>query len=309
MVSFKGKFFSFVLRNRHLLKGKLKQEIITKESSILDLRESMQQSAKRMSRIADDVVITPASFKYFYAEWLETKECLDDWVILYFHGGGFVSGNAEAHRNLVSKFVKKVGIKTLVFDYRLAPEHPFPAAMEDSVAIYQWLLEEGYRSERIFFAGDSAGAGLEFSCLLKLKALGVKLPKAVVAISPCVDMTISGESHKTRLKQDPCTPRGSTETWLGYYVGDGDPTNPFMSPVFADLTGLPPVMIQVGDHETLLSDSQNLAKKAEESGVKVTLHVWEGLFHCFPLLSPLFKEASLAMDEIDSFFKKHMITD
>lgn len=306
MASFKGKFFALVMRNRHLLKGKLKPEVITKESSIIEMRANIHKSAMKMARKTSGVNVTPADYAGLYAEWLTPDGAPDDTVILYFHGGGFVSGNAEDHRNIVSKLVKRVSVKALVFDYRLAPEHPFPAAMNDSVEIYKWILEKGYAPENIIFAGDSAGAGLQFSCLLKLKELGIALPKAVIAMSPCVDMTISGESHVTRLEDDPCTPIGSTETWLGYYVGDGDPKDPLMSPVFADLSGLPPMMIQVGDHETLLSDSLTLAKNAEKTGVDVTLHVWDEMFHCFPLLSPMFKEALHAMDEINDFIWKHI---
>lgn len=301
MTSFKGRFFSFVMRNRHLLKGQLKPQVVTFESSISDMRADIHRSAQKMAKLPPGVVTQVAEFKPFYAEWVIPDGCKENYMILYFHGGGFVSGNAVDHRNLVAKFTQFLGAKSLVFDYSLAPENPFPAGVNDSVTIYQWVLSQGYLPEHILFAGDSAGAGLQMSCLLKLKELGLPLPAGVVAMSPCVDMTISGESHKTRLKADPCTPKGSTETWLSYYIGDGDPADPIMSPLFGDLSGLPPMIIQVGDHETLLSDSTRFAEKAHKAGVDVTLHVWEGMFHCFPLLAPMFREANEAMVEIRDF--------
>jgi len=301
MTSFKGRFFSFVMRNRHLLKGQWRAPVITTESSIEEMRADIHRSAQKMAKLPECVIFHQTDFKPFYAEWVIPEGCPEDHMILYFHGGGFVSGNAEDHRNLVANFTKFLSTKSLVFDYSLAPEKPYPAGVNDSVDIYQWVLSQGYLPANILFAGDSAGAGLQMSCLLKLKALGLPLPAGVVAMSPCVDMTLSGESHRTRLKEDPCTPKGSTETWIGYYIGEGDPTDPIMSPLLGDLSGLPPMIIQVGDHETLLSDSTRFAEKAHQAGVDVTLHVWQGMFHCFPLLAPMFREASEAMVEIRDF--------
>ena len=223
--------------------------------------------------------------------------------MLYFHGGGFVMGSAKSHRNIVGNFVKRLGIKALVFDYRLAPEHPAPAAVDDAVEIYSWLLNEGYKPENIAFVGDSAGGGIELATLIKCKDTGLRMPAVCAAFSPCTDMTLSGESHKTRLKADPCTPKGANETYIGYYVGQGDPTHPYISPLFADLQGLPPIMIQVGDDETLLDDSIRFAEKAKHAGVEIQIKVWKGMFHCFPLLAPMFTEATEALKETCDFIK------
>lgn len=304
-MSIKGRMFHILLRNRHLLKGKLHAEVIDQNTSIEALRRDSDATAAKITRLPAGVRFETSDYPDCYAEWAlpegSTSDNLEEPMLLYFHGGGFVMGNARSHRNLVSGFVKRLGLKALVFDYRLAPEHPAPAAANDSAAVYRWLLSKGYQPERIIFAGDSAGGGVELATLLKLKDEGTTLPRACVAFSPCTDMTISGESHRTRVKADPCTPEGMTETYLGYYVGDGDPKHPYASPLFGDLAGLPPLMIQVGDDETLLDDSTRFAQKAKEAGVAVQLHIWKGMFHCFPLLAPMFREATEALDEVCAF--------
>jgi len=215
-------------------------------------------------------------------------------------------GSAKSHRNIVGGFVNKLGIKALVFDYRLAPEHPAPAAVEDSVGIYEWLLGEGYKPSDIIFAGDSAGGRIELGTLLKIKADGLPMPCCCAAFSPCTDMLLTGESHITRVKADPCTPKGANETFLSYYVGSGDPKHPYASPLYGDLAGLPPIIIQVGNDETLRDDSTRFADKAREAGVDVTCKVWKGMFHCFPLLAPMFPEATLALDEVCEFIQKRI---
>lgn len=307
MASFKSELIRFIMKNRHLLKGQIKKPVIDFSTSIEDMRADISRTAQKMAKIPEDIIILQAEFKDFYAEWVIPKNCNDDKVILYFHGGGFVSGTSKDHRALVSKFSKRCGVKSLVFDYSLAPEHPFPAAILDSIAIYNWLLDSGYLPENIVFAGDSAGGGIEMSTLVMLRDKKLPLPAAVVAMSPCTDLTCSGESHKTRIKADPCTPKGANETYTSYYIGKGDPHDPYMSPLFADLTDLPPMMIQVGEDETLLDDSVRFAKKAKESGVEANIHVWKRMFHCFPMLAPMFPEATKAMDEISYFIREKLL--
>lgn len=215
-------------------------------------------------------------------------------------------GNALSHRNIVGNFVKHLGVRALVFDYRLAPEHPAPAAVYDAVAIYSWLLEQGYKAENIVFAGDSSGGGIELAALVKCKDDGLPMPVGCAAFSPCTDMTLSGESHKTCTKADPCTPKGANETYIGYYVGKGDPKHPYASPLFADLHRLPPIIIQVGNDETLRDDSIRFAEKAIQAGVEVKIKVWKGMFHCFPLLAPLFPEATEALNETCVFLREKL---
>lgn len=306
MISFKARLMRGFMRNRHLFKGRLTPETVDQNTSIEALRRDTEQAAKRLVKPTEGVSFQTAEGVPVYAEWVEPQGCSAENVALYFHGGGFVMGSALSHRGIVGNFVKRLGIKALVFDYSLAPEHPAPAAAEDGAAMYRFVLVQGYKPENIVFVGDSAGGGVALSTLLRLKDEGIPLPAACVAFSPCTDATLAGNSHKTRLKADPCTPRGSSETYLGYYVGGGDARHPYASPLFGDLKGLPPLMIQVGDYETLLDDSVRFAKKAEEAGVEVKLHVWDGLFHCFPLLAPMFPEATQAMDEVCAFIHEKL---
>lgn len=305
-MSIKGKVFHMMMRNRHLLKGQLKRPIIDKTTSVDLLRRDCDDSAARFLKIPEGLRFLKAKDAPFYAEWLIPEGADENKAILYFHGGGFVMGNAKSHRGIVSGFVKRLGVKALVFDYSLAPENPAPAAVNDSAALYTWLLQQDFKPENLAFAGDSAGGGIALATLLKLKDDGVPLPAACVAFSPSVDMTMSGKSHKTRAKADPCTPKGMTETYYDYYVGTGDARHPYASPLFGRLEGLPPIMLQVGNDETLRDDSINFSEKAREAGVHVEIKVWKGMFHCFPLLAPMFREATEALDEVCIFLREHL---
>lgn len=306
MASYQSKVFRFILKNRHWFKGHLTAPVIDRSTSMAMLREDVRRSAARMSRMPAGISVVPSDFPHFYGEWIVPEGCDPEKLLLYFHGSGFVMGTSRDHRGLVAKFADRCGVKALVFDYSLAPEHPYPAAIEDALSIYSWLLDSGYKSENIIFVGDSAGACIALSTLLRLKNQSSPFPKATVALSPCTDLTCSGDSHRTKADIDPATPPGATETYTAYYIGASDPSSPLMSPLFAELEGLPPMMIQVGEDETLLDDSLRFAKKAQLQGVDVTLRVWEGMFHCFPLLSPLFPEAVQAMDEIAAFIAEHL---
>ena len=300
-MSFKGKLMCTVLRHRHLLKGHLRPEVIDKNTSIEALRRDCDESAEKLRKPIEGITYLEADYSSCYAEWVLPEDAPTNQVVLYFHGGGFVMGNARSHRNIVGGFMKRLRMKALVFDYSLAPEYPAPAAVNDSADIYKWLLELGYQSQDIVFAGDSAGAGVELATLLKCKDDGLPMPAVCAAFSPCTDLTISGESHKTRVKADPCTPKGMTETYFEYYAGNGDRKHPYASPLFGELSGLPPIIIQVGNDETLRDDSTRFAEKAAEAGVEVKCRVWKGMFHCFPLLAPMFPEATEALDEVCQF--------
>ncbi len=245
MISFKARLMRAFMRNRHLLKGKLTPETIDRNTSIEKLRKNTEETAKRMVKPTAGVSFQTAEGAPVYAEWAEPQGCPTKDMVLYFHGGGFVMGSALSHRGIVGSFVKRLGIKALVFDYRLAPENPAPAAAFDGAAVYRYALNLGYSPEHIVFAGDSAGGGIALSTMLKLKDEGAPMPAACVVFSPCTDATLSGSSHKTRLRADPCTPKGANETYLGYYIGDGDAKHPLCFPsvwrakgfAFADDTG------------------------------------------------------------------------
>ena len=215
-------------------------------------------------------------------------------------------GSVQAHRSIVAKFVKGSEVGALLFGYRLAPEHPFPGALEDSVAAYRWLLGQGAPPSHIVFIGDSAGGGLALATLIALRDQGIPLPAAAVALSPWTDLKCTGESLRTRAKVDPLSWAESWTVFSKYYVADNDPGNPWISPIYGDLHGLPPILIYVGEHEVLLDDSTRFAEKAKNAGLDVTLRVGEGMVHCFPVLAPLFPEAKQAMNEICTFIRTHI---
>lgn len=305
-MSIKGRLFHLLMRYRHLLKGQWKRNVIDRNTSVGMLRQDCDQSAAKFVKLPEGIRIIPAEGSPVYSEWIIPENDPGSHAVLYFHGGGFVMGNAKSHRGIVSGFVNRLGIRALVFDYRLAPEHPAPAAVYDGAAMHTWLLAQGFRPENIVFAGDSAGGGIALGTLLKLKDDRLPLPSGCAAFSPSLDMTMSGSSHHSRAKADPCTPKGMTETFYAYYVGDGDFKQPYASPLFGDLGGLPPIMIQVGNDETLRDDSVRFAEKAQEAGVQIEVKIWKGMFHCFPLLAPMFREVTEALDETCGFIRKQL---
>lgn len=226
-------------------------------------------------------------------------------VILYFHGGVYVIGSASASVPLISDLARRAGTRGLTLEYRLAPEHPFPAAVEDAQSAYEGLLDEGFSPERIALAGESAGGGLAVALLLALRERGVPLPSSAFLMSPYADLTLSGDSIVTKEALDPTlTPEG-----LGLripdYVGSADPTNPLISPVFADLSGLPPLLIQSGSHEILLSDALRLAESAALADVEVSLDVVPGVPHVFQAFAALLDEADAALERASAFLNHH----
>lgn len=314
MSSFKSKLVIFTIKNRHLFKLHFKRDVITRETSTVELRKEYEISAKKYGGIPAGIGVTPVTIPDLpdglFAEWIHPANSSHspgaaDKVIFYTHGGGYVTGNCVDHRMHVAKFVQATGIGALLYDYRLAPEHPFPAAMEDTLSAYRWLLSQGVSSSNTILVGESAGGGLCLAGLLAIRDEGLPLPAAGVALSPWTDLTCTGGSYRTNALRD-ISLLGSWEIWSSYYVGPNDPTNPWISPLYGNLRGLPPILLQVGDHEILLDDSLHFAEKAKDAGVDIHLHVWEGMVHCFPLLAPMFPEATQAWEETMAFIKKQL---
>ncbi len=196
------------------------------------------------------------------------------------------------------------GMSVLTIDYRVAPEHPYPAALEDAVAAYRWLLEQGFFSEQIILAGDSAGGGLAMALCHYIKDHGMHLPCGIIAMSPWTDLLASGESYETNYEKDPLF--GKTRDSLIYnkdYVGEHDPMDAYISPLYGDFRDFPPMLIQVGSYEMLLSDSVSVAAKAREQGVKVRLSIYEGMFHIFQMAMLLLPESKKAWMEIGKFIE------
>lgn len=307
MPSLRSRLLFFIMKNRHWLRFQLKQENIdwNTNESIRRFREQCEDGAKRFGKIAAGIELLPVTIDGLSGEWIMPSEATKDKVIFFVHGGGYVSGSCSDHRIHVSKFVKGTKISALLFEYRLAPEHPYPAAVNDSVKAYQWLLDQGVLSSNIVFAGDSAGGGLCLATLLALRDQDIPLPAAAVALSPWTDLKCSGESYRSNAIK--ClSPDGTWTAFSKHYVGDHDPGLPWISPLYGDLHDLPPLLIYVGGNEILYDDAVCFAEKAKAAGVNVTLKVGEGLFHCYPVCAPLFPEATQAMNEICGFIEMHL---
>ena len=297
--SIRSKIFIWLIKNRHLFKMKLKAEVVDDSFSVIKFREDVDKATAKM-KMPIDVSTEKIRINDIQAEWIIPERPLEGKVLLYIHGGGFISGSCQTHRMHVAKFAKGAQLKSLVFDYRLAPEHPFPAGLEDCVDVYKWLLEQGYKDSDIIVGGESAGGTLTLSLLLALKEKGIDLPKAAFSISPVTDLRCLADSFSYNAKND-IAPIGSWNVWTKYYIDRNDPTLPLLSPQMGNYEGLPPLLICVGTHEIHLDDCINVAKKAEEHGVDVKLSVWPKMVHAFPILSPLFPEAKQAMSDICEF--------
>lgn len=305
MITFKARMFNFLLRNRHIMSGRLVKEKYDLNTSIQGFRDQCEKGAARFGKIPENISVKPDRIAGLYAEWIIPLNSDPAKVIMYVHGGGYVSGSCSDHRNIISKFALRTGYVNLLYEYRLAPEFPFPAAINDSLAVYEHLLELGFLPQNILIAGESAGGGLTLATLLAIKDKGHPLPVAAVSISPWTDLTCSGESYRTKNKYS-LAPLDSWHVFSTHYIGNADADHPYISPLFGDLKGLPPILINSGTDDELYDDGESFYRKALQSGVNITFRRGESMVHCYPLLSPFFKEATQAMDEIAEFIKRHL---
>jgi monoterpene epsilon-lactone hydrolase len=235
-------------------------------------------------------------------ERLAAADWSADHLLLHLHGGGYVMGSCASHRALTAQIAAACGIRAVLPEYRLAPEHPFPAALDDAVAVYRAAIEQ-VPAHNVVVVGDSAGGGLTLATLVALRDAGVPLPAAAVVLSPFTDMTFTGESVAGRADVDPWLSPPLLEPVTRHYVGEHDRRDPRLSPLFADLRGLPPLLIHVGDQEILLSDSTRLSERAREAGVAVELEVWPELWHVFHLFAPALPDAAAALAKIGAFVR------
>ncbi|MEV8035335.1 alpha/beta hydrolase [Streptomyces sp. NPDC086182] len=237
---------------------------------------------------------------------LEPAEAVGRGRLLYLHGGGYVVGSPDTHAGLVGELARRTGLRAISVDYRLAPEHPFPAAVDDGLAAYRELLEAGTDARDLVVAGDSAGGGLSIATLLAARGAGLPQPAAVVVFSPWADLTLTGGSIRSKEGTDPIFTEGDVRAYADLYVGAGDRAHPLASPVFADLTGLPPLLVQVGANEVLLDDAVRLAGRAGADDVEVTLEVGPGLPHVFQHHYGHLDEADAALDRAARFLTAHL---
>jgi acetyl esterase/lipase len=238
------------------------------------------------------------------SEWVIPAGMGSERVILYLHGGAYNAGSTRSHRALAANIAYAAHARALTIDYRLAPEHPYPAALVDAFSAYKWLLDLGIRPEQITVTGDSAGGGLTIALLVALHERRVPMPAAAVVLSPWTDLSASGESWQENAKVDYLINRPKLKEAARLYLKNASPQTPLASPVYANLAGLPPLLIQVGSEEVLLSDSLRLAENARLSGVDVTLEVWEGMQHVWQFAASFVPEARQAIDKVGKFIRE-----
>lgn len=268
-------------------------------------RRQMDEAARRGIRLPHGVSARSLAANGVPGLWLEPLGSDTQRTILYLHGGGYVICSTDTHRGLAGRVAQASRSRLLLIDYRLAPEHPFPAALEDSLAAYHWLLNQGLPPEKLAIGGDSAGGGLTLATTLALRQAGEPLPAALFLISPWVDLTFSGDSVRTRAERDPLLAIRD-DTLSRSYAGQKELKDPLISPLFADLRGLPPLYIQVGTEEILFDDSTRLEARALQAGLDVRLEPWEGMWHVFQAYAPYIPESQQAIDRIGEFVRKYI---
>jgi epsilon-lactone hydrolase len=256
---------------------------------------------------ADDVTASPVEVDGMAAEWVVAAGADAGTVVLYLHGGGYVMGSLATHRKLAGDVSRAAGARVLLLDYRLAPEAPYPAAVDDAVAAYRWLLAGGVEPKAIAVAGDSAGGGLTVATLLALRDRGLPLPGAGVAISPWADLTLEAASLDGLAERDPVVRGGDLKRYRDWYLDGTDPRHPGASPAHADLAGLPPLLVHVGEAEVLLDDAVLLAESGRRDGVDVTLEAWPDMVHVWHVFAGRVPESTAAVDRIGAFLRARLV--
>ena len=279
------------------------QPVVNPNASVEEARAGFEQVASMFPVDADikrEVVIAGG----VKAEWVSAPDTDAGRAVLYLHGGGYVIGSIDTHRSLAARLSRASKARVLAIDYRLAPEHPHPAAVDDSVAAYRWMLTQGLKPARIAVAGDSAGGGLTVATLVAIRDAKLPLPGAGACLSPWVDLEGIGESMTTKAGVDPIVQKAGLLQMAAAYLAGKDPRTPLAAPLYADLSGLPPLLIQVGTAETLLDDASRLAERARKAGVTVSYEPWESMIHVWHLFAPMLDEGQQAIDRIGEFVRK-----
>jgi phosphinothricin tripeptide acetyl hydrolase len=240
-------------------------------------------------------------------EWIDVNAEPSLRTLFYLHGGCYNIGSVVAYRPLVARLCAASDARALAIDYRLAPEHPFPAAVDDATAAYRWLVANGVEPASIVIGGDSAGGGLTLAALVALRGAGDPLPAAAFGISPWVDLEVSGESAITRAAADPIIDPASVSAAAARYLAQAHPRTPLASPLYADLTDLPPMLLQVGDAEVFLNDATRLARTAEAAGVDVTLEVWPDVIHVWHIFAAMLPEGQQAIDRVGEWVRSRVV--
>lgn len=253
-----------------------------------------------------DVLVEKVSANGVPAEWTRTPDSSPEHAILYLHGGGYVIGSLDSHRHLAAEAGRQAGAHVLAIDYRLAPEHPFPAPVEDTLSAYRYLLDSGIKPGSIAFAGDSAGGGLVVAAMLAIKDANLPMPGCGWCISPWVDMEAASKSFDDRAATDPTVQRAGILDMASKYLGGADPKHPHAAPVYGDLCGLPPLFIQVGSVETLLDDALWLAREAGKAEVQVDLQIWPEMIHVWHQFHQVLGAGQRAIEAGGAFIKNNL---
>lgn len=258
----------------------------------------------RHSRPPRGTYVKPVQLDGFGAEWVHGPRVpagRRDRVLLYFHGGGWITCGLNTHRRMISWFSTATGLPAFSVDYRMIPEVPFEGEVEDCLTAYKWLLDQGVRPERIVVAGDSAGGYMSFAMPLLARKRGLPMPAAIIALSPMVDMDLTAKRSHVNTKLDPTAPLAALEVMIPVLLSEADPADPRISPINADLTGLPPVLICAGSTELLYCDAEIMAQRLAAAGVPCTLKVWDRQLHVFQMFGPLLPESRAAIAQLGRF--------
>lgn len=280
-----------------------------------DLDRLRVEQDRALSRIRPPRNVTFGNTRIYHmeAEWAYPSvqhQQYNDHVILFLHGGGYAVGSPWAYRGLTGKFAAELGIKALTIDYRLAPEHPYPAALIDAVTAYRWLVEDGnYLPNKIIIMGDSAGGGLTLATLLKLQEEKLPQPLAAVAMSPWIDLTLSGDTIQTHQDKDPLLLAEQAKKWAKWYHGKHDPQNPLISPLFGNFSEVAPILIHVGTDEILLSDSLRIIDVAKKQDASIKVDIWDSMMHVWHFGWPYVPESRKAIIEIADFVEQQIVPD
>jgi epsilon-lactone hydrolase len=277
--------------------------VVNPNASVEETRAGFEQMAS-MFPVDADIKREVVSAGGVKAEWVSAPDADAGRAVLYLHGGGYVIGSINTHRSLAARLSRASKARVLVIDYRLAPEHPHPTAVDDSIAAYRWMLTQGLKPARIAVAGDSAGGGLTVATLVAIRDAKLPLPAAGACLSPWIDLEGIGESMMTKAGVDPIVQKAGLLQMSAAYLGGKDARTPLAAPLYADLSGLPPLLIQVGTAETLLDDASRLAERARKAGVTVSYEPWEGMIHVWHLFAPMLDEGQQAIDRIGEFVRK-----
>jgi phosphinothricin tripeptide acetyl hydrolase len=274
------------------------------EQTLEEVR-TIYDKATRAFPLPADIAREDVTWGGVPGERLTPQQARKDQALIYLHGGGYGTGSPRSHRHLAGDIARRAGVVALVPEYRLAPENPFPAAVDDALAVYRDALKQ-FKPASIAIAGDSAGGGLTIAVLLAARDAGLPMPAAAICISPWTDMTASGASYAERAAVDPLVTMEGLERWRHCYIGDGDRRQPLASPAHADLKGLPPLLIQVGGDEVLLDDARLLADKARAVGIDTVLEVWPQMIHVWHWYWPMLDEGERANAAIARFMRDRL---